>query len=100
MGSVFEGVQTDLEILLLLHLFYCFSRHSEEEDDEEEENVEKATEIPKKKLHELEKLCEKCQRKMSVKFDFDKMESDGDPDAWVVFNCSMCTSREDLDEDE
>lgn len=35
---------------------------------------------------------------MSVKFDFDKMESDGDPEAWVVFSCSMCTSREDLDE--
>lgn len=40
----------------------------------------------------LERHCEKCHRKMSVKFDFDKMESEGDPEAWVLFNCSMCTS--------
>ena len=32
---------------------------------------------------------------MSVKFDFDKMESEGDPDAWVLFNCSHCTKPVD-----
>lgn len=44
---------------------------------------------------DLEKVCDKCQRKMSVKFDFDKMESEGDPEAWVLFNCSMCASPVD-----
>ena len=44
------------------------------------------------KKQELEKMCEKCHRKMSVKFDFNKMETEGDPEAWVVFNCSMCAT--------
>ena len=46
------------------------------------------------KKQELEKMCEKCHRKMSVKFDFNKMETEGDPEAWVVFNCSMCATPE------
>ena len=99
--------QTSLPLnLFLSHLYCCalyqysnvnFSTFSQHSDDEENGKVLK-DEIPKKKLQDLEKLCEKCQRKMSVKFDFDKMESDGDPEAWVVFSCSMCTSREDLNE--
>ena len=48
---------------------------------------------------DLVKNCQKCQRKMSVKFDFDKLESEGDPEAWVIFNCSMCTSPNNLDSD-
>ena len=55
---------------------------------------EEESEKPEK-LHELVKHCERCQRKMSVKFDFDKMESEGDPDAWVLFNCSHCTTPVD-----
>ena len=49
------------------------------------------------KRQDLEKTCEKCQRKMSVKFDFDKMETEGDPEAWVLFNCSMCATPDDTE---
>ena len=52
------------------------------------------------KKQELEKMCDKCHRKMSVKFDFNKMETEGDPEAWVVFNCSMCATPECHDEDD
>lgn len=49
---------------------------------------------------DLEKLCDKCHRKMSVKFDFDKMETEGDPEEWVLYNCSMCTTpTQDMMED-
>ena len=37
---------------------------------------------------------------MSVKFDFNKMETEGDPEAWVVFNCSMCATPECQYEDD
>ena len=37
---------------------------------------------------------------MSVKFDFNKMETEGDPEAWVVFNCSMCATPECHDDDD
>ena len=52
------------------------------------------------KKQELEKMCDKCHRKMSVKFDFNKMETEGDPEAWVVFNCSMCATPECQYEDD
>ena len=75
-------------------LYILFSDNNSDEDDGDG----KATEPETPKKQELVKNCDKCSRKMTAKFDFDKMESDGDPEAWVVFNCSMCTSREDLDE--
>ncbi len=61
--------------------------HVESKDNEKDEI------IPEKfKKQALERHCERCQRKMSVKFDFDKMETEGDPEAWVLFNCSMCST--------
>ena len=81
---------------------YAESNHSNESSPENDaENAENCTEdslcqnhqvTSDRKLQELERLCDKCNRKMSVKFDFDKMESEGDPEAWVLFNCSMCTT--------
>ena len=81
------------EFLFKFH--FDFSNANSDED--EQESKEKEPESPQKK--ELAKQCDKCSRKMTAKFDFDKLDKDGDPEAWVVFNCSMCTSREDLDED-
>ena len=93
-------VQLLLKYIFLLH-YFSISRTSCQPTvvaDSSNDSNDNAVEVLKKQ--ELEKMCDKCHRKMSVKFDFNKMETEGDPEAWVVFNCSMCATPECHDEDD
>ena len=97
-GRVRVSAQSHSGAICFEFLFkFHFDFSNANSDEDEQESKEKEPESPQKK--ELAKQCDKCSRKMTAKFDFDKLDKDGDPEAWVVFNCSMCTSREDLDED-
>lgn len=49
---------------------------------------------------QLEKTCQNCNRKMSVKFDFDQLTATTDSDLWVKFNCTRCNEEEQLQQQE
>ena len=76
------------------------AKEDQESQKSDQDCITDSKVIPERfKKQALERNCERCQRKMSVKFDFDKMETEGDPEAWVLFSCSMCSTPTNVGHD-